>query len=114
VSGSLTHTVRDLAAQEAAIFSAWFRRDAALADKWLCQIKRPNLVQPLTRKRIQIATHCARCQFEEALVAWNEGVLLIKQLPDTSANKILVEGWQEWRKQIEERQKAYRLVDVNE
>jgi Zn-dependent protease len=43
MTGSLTDTVRDLTAQEAAIFSARFRRDAPLAEKWLKQIVRPKL-----------------------------------------------------------------------
>src|SRR5262249_41064089 len=114
VSRSLTHTVRDLAAQEAAIFSAWFRRDARLAEKWLNQIKRPKLLQPLTRCRIEIATLCAQGEFERALGAWDKGLSYVKALPKTPAKQVLMEGWQDWRKQIEERKLRQTPVGVNE
>lgn len=114
VSRSLTHTVRDLAAQEAAIFTAWFRRDVRLAEMWLNQIKRPKLLQPLTRCRVDIAMRCARGEFEEAFGAWNEGLSYMKMLPDTPAKRSLIEAWQDWRKQIEERQLHQTPVGVDE
>ena len=104
VSRFLTHTVRDLAAQEAAIFSAWFRRDLLLAEKWLAQIRSPKLMQPLTQCRVDIAMCCARADFREALAAWDEGLACIKVLPETPVKRTLLEGWLEWRKQIQERQ----------
>lgn len=104
VSRSLTHTVRDLVAQEAAIFSAWFRRDALLAEKWLKQLARPQLMQPLNKLRVDIAIRCACADFEAALRTWAEGLAYIQALPETATKGTLIDGWQEWRKQIQERQ----------
>jgi hypothetical protein len=64
VSSSLTNTVRDLTALEAAICSAWFRRDALLAEKWLKQLVRPKLMQPLDKYRVDFAMRYARTGFE--------------------------------------------------
>jgi hypothetical protein len=114
ISRSTTHTVRDLVAQESAVFSAWFRCDASLAERWLNQITRPKLLQPLTRLRLDIATCCARREFEKALGAWDEGLSYVKVLPDTPAKQVLVEGWLDWRKQVEERQLRQTPVGVNE
>jgi hypothetical protein len=66
VSGSLTDTLRDFIAQEAAIFSAWFRRDAILAEKWMKQVVRPNLMQDQNKQRLDIALRLARGDFEAA------------------------------------------------
>lgn len=63
VSASLTDTIRDLIAQEAAIHSARFRRDALLAEKWLKQVVRPKLMQPLNKQRLHIAMRLARSKF---------------------------------------------------
>ena len=104
VSRLLTHSLRDLAAQEAAIFSAWVRRDPLVAEKWLAQIKRRKLMQPLTKCRMEIALHSAHADFREALAAWEEGLACIKILPETPVKQTLLEGWLEWRKQIQERQ----------
>ena len=106
----LTHTVRDLAAQEAAIFSAWYRRDALVAEKWMTQIKRPKLVQPLTRHRMAIATCCARAQFEDALRSWDEGFMYIKALPETPLKETFLNAWLEWRKEIGDRQNKIQPV----
>lgn len=104
LSRLLSHTVRDIAAQEAAIFAAWFRRDPLLANKWLAQVRRPKPLQPLAQLRIDIALFCARADFNEALQAWDEGLARIKMLPDTPVRQTLWEGWLEWRVQIQERQ----------
>jgi hypothetical protein len=114
VSRSLTHTVRDLAAQEAAIFAAWFRSDTRLAEKWLGQITRPKLLHPLNRCRVDVAMCCARGEFKTALGAWEEGLSYVNVLPDTPAKQRLIEGWQDWRKQIEERQAHQISVVVTE
>jgi hypothetical protein len=106
VSRFLTQRVRDVAAQEAAIFSAWFRRDALLADKWLAQVAKPSHVQYLTRLRVDIATNCAHGDLKEALQAWDEGLEYIEMLPHTRVQATLREGWVEWQAQIQERQTA--------
>jgi hypothetical protein len=75
MTNSLKDAVRDLTALESAIFSARFRRDAPLAEKWLKQIVGPKLMQPLTKNRLDIAMRFARTDFEAALKArrWNSG-----------------------------------------
>jgi hypothetical protein len=67
VSSSLEDNLRDLIAQEAAIFSAMVRRDAVLAEKWMKQLVRPKLMQPLNKARLDIAMDYARTDFEAAL-----------------------------------------------
>src|SRR5450755_4053970 len=37
----LPRSTRDVIAQEAAVFSAWFRDDASLADRWVAQLEKP-------------------------------------------------------------------------
>ena len=67
VSSSLEDDVRDSVAQEAAIFSAWFRRDAILVEKWMKQILRPQLRPGLGKGRFGIAMRLARGDLEAAL-----------------------------------------------
>ena len=73
VSSSLEDNLRDSVAQEAAIFSAWFRRDAILAEKWTKQIVTPQLRPDLGKSRFGIAMRLARGDFEAAItrLGWN-------------------------------------------
>jgi Zn-dependent protease len=101
-----THSVRDLAAQEAAVFSAWVRGNPVLADKWLGQVKRPKLIPPLQQIRIKVAI-CSGCSdFQAALEAWQQGLTLIERLSPGPGREALREGWLEWSEEIEERQNA--------
>jgi hypothetical protein len=62
-------------------FSAWFRRDALLADKWLALVKRPKLIQPLQRIGINVALCSGRADFKAALREWQQGAKYIETLP---------------------------------
>ena len=95
---------RDLVAQEAAVFSAWFRSDASLAEKWVSQVKKPKLTQPLLQIRLEVALSSSQSDFPSALNHWREGAVLIEKLPATPATKRLVESWLEWQTEIQERQ----------
>ena len=99
----LNPSVRDLVAQEAAVFTAWFRNDAILADKWIGQVKRHKLMTPLMQIRTRVALLCAHRDFEAAFNAWQEGTTFIEKLPAASIRERLGKSWQEWRMEIEER-----------
>lgn len=100
----LRPSVRDLVAQEAAVFAAWFRSDAPLADKWTTQVKKQELMTPLMQIRKNVALRCAHRDFGAALSAWQDGATLIERLPVASIRERLVKSWLEWRTEIEERQ----------
>jgi len=99
-------STRDLVAQESAVFSAWSRRDALLADKWFAQVKRPKLIQPLQRIRTNVALCSGRGDFKAALNEWQRGVKYIEKLPTGLVRESRMSSWIEWRDEIEERQNA--------
>jgi hypothetical protein len=103
LSPLLSSSIRDMVAQEAAVFSAWFRGDATLADKWVAQVNKPKLMQGLQQIRLAVALPCGRNDFDAALRHWREGATLIGKMPRTSAQAQLTESWCEWRSEIEER-----------
>ena len=104
------HSIRDLAAQEAAVFSAWVRRDSALAERWLAQVKRPRLIQPLQQIRINVAICSGRSDFKSALKAWEQGLAFMEGFPPLPTRQSLRDAWLGWRKEIEERQNAITTV----
>lgn len=97
-------TARDFVAREAAYFCAWFRGDPTLADRWLAQMKRPKLTNPLLQIRTNIALDCARHSFDEATGAWQKGADFIERLPVTVIKGLLQESWREWGDEIRQRQ----------
>ncbi len=99
-------SIRDLVAQESAVFSAWFRGNPLLADKWLGQVKRPGLIQPLQRIRIDIAICSGRSDFNTGLHRWKDGLEYIERLPSRPVRESLKESWLEWRKEMEEHQRS--------
>jgi hypothetical protein len=100
----LSHSLRDLVSQEAAVFSAWFRDDGALADKWLTQVKRPAQIQRLVRLRLNVAVLCAHRDYDAAALAWQEGLTFIERNTAGEPQKRLKESWMEWQEEIRERQ----------
>jgi hypothetical protein len=106
LSPFLTENIRDLSAQEAAVFTAWFRNDAVIAEKWLAQMKRPGLINPLQRIRIEIALNSSRRDFQAALRAWEEGLAYIEKFPPRPFRTSLRQSWLEWRQEIEARRGA--------
>jgi hypothetical protein len=100
---------RDLVAQEAAVFTAWFRDDASLADKWFAQVKKPGRMQRLVRLRLDLALRCARRDYDAADLAWREGLTFIESATAGRAQERLKESWLEWQAEIHERQ-AQRLT----
>ncbi len=103
LSSLLRPSVRDIVAQEAAVFSAWFRGNAPLAEKWVSQVKKPKLMQRLLRIRLAVALPCGRHDFDAAIARWQEGAAFIDKLPATVQSERLKESWLEWRSEIEER-----------
>lgn len=96
-------SLQDVIALEAAVFTAWFRENAAIAEKWLGQVKKIKALPQLTRMRADIALHCARREFAPALSRWQEGYAFIEKLPPTPVKTRLTEGFLEWREEIVER-----------
>jgi len=99
-------SLRDLVALEAAVFTAWFRGNAAIAQKWMGQIKRLKAQSQLMRMRAEIALCCARQEFGPALTQWENVVSFIQKLPPTPVKNKLLEGFIEWRDEIRERQRS--------
>ena len=97
-------SIRDLVAQEAAVFTAWFRKDAPLAEKWVSQIKKPKLTQHMLQIRVRLALCCARRDFAGADDIWQQGFAFIEKLPATLSRDRLRESWLEWQAEIQERQ----------
>jgi hypothetical protein len=99
-----------LVCHEAAFFAAWFRRDPDLADRWLAQVRRPELIQHLQRIRINTATFASCSEFKTALEIWKQGFDYIQNLPARAVREALRESWIEWRGKIEERNNALTVM----
>jgi hypothetical protein len=72
-------STRDVIAQEAAVFSAWFRDDASLADRWVAQLRKPALMQRFVKIRLDVALRCARRDYAGAENAWRDGLAFIEK-----------------------------------
>lgn len=107
---SLGPAMQDLVALEAAVFTAWFRKDADLAAKWSRQIKNITALPQLMQIRLEIALCCARAEFASALNQLQGGLAVVEKLPQTPVKKMLVEGFAEWREEILEREQSHRTV----
>jgi hypothetical protein len=106
LSRFLTEDIRELSVQEATIFTAWFRDDALLAEKWLGQLRRPGLIQPLQRIRMEVALSSGRHDLDASLRAWEQGFRYIEKLPPRPLRDSLKRSWLEWRSEIEDRRGA--------
>jgi hypothetical protein len=106
-------SLRDMVALEAAVFSAWFREDATTAEKWFSQINRLKTLPRLLQFRADIALRCARREFPAALSRWQEAYAFIEKLPKTPIKQRLLEGFLEWRNEIEQRQQVYNESAVS-
>jgi hypothetical protein len=91
---------RDVVAQEAAFFVAWFRDDATLADQWLTQLKKPRLMQRSVQLRLDVALRCAHRDYDAAERSWREGFTLIESSTSGTARQRLKEASLEWREEI--------------
>jgi hypothetical protein len=100
----LSTTFRALVAQEAAVFSGWFRTDSALSEKWNSQVRKSNPLHPLMAIRVDVALSCARQDYEAALSEWEKGLMIIEKVPVRPSTRFLRESWMEWKAEIEEKQ----------
>jgi hypothetical protein len=103
---------QQVVALEAAVFTAWFRHDVELAQKWLRQITVLKEIPMLSRIRGDVAMSCARKEYENALVDWQKGFAFIEKLPASPRNQRLRDGWMEWKDEIVERQNSSALNQV--
>jgi hypothetical protein len=94
---------RDLIAQEAALFAAWFRKDGPLANKWIAQIKKAEQLPQLVRILLDLAVSCARRDFEAADAIWAKGFGFIENSTAGTAREQLRRSWLEWKEEIGER-----------
>jgi hypothetical protein len=106
-------SARDLVAQEAAFFSAWFRDDEPLADKWLAQLKKPGRMQCLVQFRLDVALCCGHRDYDAVDLAWREGLAFIESSTSGCARELLKESWLEWRAEIQDR-KAQRSTVLSD
>jgi len=112
LAGTLPPSTRDILAQEAVVFAAWFRDDASLADQWLTQVKRRRRLQPLVRLRLDVALRCAHRDYTAADSSWQEGRTFIEKATTGPAQEQLRLSWLEWQEEIEDR-KAQQLTTAN-
>jgi len=100
--------LQDLLAIEATVFTAWFRADPALSQKWFANVKRIKTLPRLMQIRAQIALSCGKKEYGSALLQWQEGFAVIEKLPPTPIKAKLAEGFLEWKAEICERERAYQ------
>jgi hypothetical protein len=103
-------STRDLVAQEAAVFTAWFRDDASLGDQWLTQVKKPRLMQRLVQIRLDVALRCAHRDYDAADLAWRDGITFIERSSSGTARERLKESWLEWQAEIQDRKAQQSIV----
>lgn len=101
-AGSLPSDLRELLISEAAVFHAWFRRDAEKAQKWFNLLQKPGALPPLVLVRVNVALRWAQNRPEAVLAYWNDGLALIRTLPAGSRERLEV-AWQEWKAQLDKR-----------
>jgi len=99
-------SLQDHVALEAAIFTAWFREDPTTSQQWLGEVKKFHSLPKLMQARAEIASCCARKEFGSALSLWQKAFASIESLPPTPIRSRLIEGFQEWRDEILERECA--------
>jgi hypothetical protein len=100
LSHMLPASIRDLVAQEAAFFTAWFRDDAYLADQWVTQLTKPRLMQRSVQLRLDVALRCAHRDYDAADRSWQEGFALMESSTSGIAQQRLKEASLEWREEI--------------
>jgi len=110
LSYMLPLSARDVVAQEAAFFVAWFRDDADLADQWLTQLEKPGRLQRSVQTRLDVALHCAHRDYDAAERSWREGLSLMESSTSGSAGQWLKEASLEWRDEILERKAQWAAV----
>ena len=99
----LTNRLRNIVAQEAFVHCAWSKKDLRLAEKWLAQVRKRRSQHPIVQARIEVASHCARGDFDNAVSAYEKGLRLLQHMPAKPYIRALQESWLEWRAEIEER-----------
>ncbi|HET9308779.1 MAG TPA: site-2 protease family protein [Candidatus Sulfotelmatobacter sp.] len=105
--------LQDLAAMEAAVFTAWFRENPATAEAWFKQVKKSSALPKLLQMRAKIAFCCARNDFALSLLKWQEALEYIERLPPTPTKDRLIEGFREWRDEIQERAGQRRADSIS-
>lgn len=95
--------MRELVTLEAAVFTAWFRRDAEKAKTWMNQVKNRQPFTKILGLRARIVMDYVNNRFDESISNWNAGLVYIQSLPATAHRELLETSWREWLSEIEER-----------
>jgi len=104
----LPSSIRDIVAQEAAFFGAWFRSDSTLARQWLTQVKKRQKLPKLGRARLHVAFYCSEHNYEAADSSWQRGIAVVKATTGGAVHISIEETWIEWRELIKPRQIEFR------
>jgi hypothetical protein len=96
----LSNSIRDLVAQEATYFAAWFQDDADLAARWRSQLKIEKRTRCPDQLRLNVAIACAQRDYDAAERYWFEGFNVVEHSSSGAAQERLTEGWNEWREEI--------------
>lgn len=94
---------REIFIIEAAIFMAWWRRDADKAAAWFERAAHPERMDPLVRVRAEAALNCVHGRFDDALQLLDRGFEIIQRFPPGGHKKRSETAWLEWRREIEQR-----------
>jgi len=112
LSNLLGPSLQDFVALEAAVFTAWFRQNAATAQRWFDQVKHFKSLPQLMQIRAEIALRCARRQFEPALARLQDALAFVEKLPNTPIKARLRDGLIEWRDEICEREQDQKFPAI--
>jgi len=104
--------MRELLTLEAAVFTAWFRRDAEKAKTWMNRLDKKQRVMKIVDLRAKVVMYCVDNKFDEAISKWNEGMSYVLTLPSTAHRDLLETSWREWLSEIEERRTSTALSTV--
>jgi hypothetical protein len=104
--------MRELLILEAAVFTAWFRRDAEKAKTWMIRVNKKQRLTKILELRARIAMDCVDNRFDEAVSKLNEGLAYFQSLPATAHRQLLETSWHEWLTEIEERRTPKALSTV--
>ena len=103
-------SMQNVISLEAAVFTAWSRRNPGIAQKWFDRAKNLKTIPPLQRIRVDVAMLCGREEFDFALTRSQEGAAFIAKLPVSPTQNRLREGWSEWQDEIRQRRDEKAMV----
>jgi len=98
--------LRDRVLLEAAVFQAWYRHNLVKSQFWQSQIVDPETLSALDRQRLEIASIWSDGRLFDAWEKLQQGLLQIRQMPDSPVRVAAERDALEWKAQMESRMLA--------